>query len=499
MKIIVQAGGKGTRLGSLTKNKPKCLVSINNLPIIFHIFNKFKEADFIIIGDYLYSVLENYLAAFGSDYRYKLVKAQQKGTISGIKEALEYLGENESFAIVWSDLILADDFKLPTKPGNYVGISKSFECRWSFVKNKFIKEPSQENGVAGFFIFENKKTLKDIPSEKAFVGWLSKQDISFSCLSLEGSKEIGTLASYEENISRRRCRPFNKIEFIGNKVIKEGIDAQGKKIAVNEVNWYKFVKKHGFKSIPEIYQYEPLIMEKVIGKNIWEYSYLTQKRKEDMLISIVELLRNVHDLVPAQPVCVEDVNSEFLVKTFDRLERVEKLIPLTQNEFIKINGSWYKNVFFDKEKFSKVFETMIPESFHLIHGDCTFSNIMFDTVKNKPLLIDPRGYFGKTKLFGDADYDWAKLFYSLKGNYDQFNRKCFSLDIFSDRVELAIGKSNWDDMEDFFFDIVKDVSRQKIKALQSIIWMSLSSYAWEDYDSVCAAFYNGIMHAGETI
>lgn len=33
--IIVQAGGKGTRMESLTANKPKALVPIDNLPMIF--------------------------------------------------------------------------------------------------------------------------------------------------------------------------------------------------------------------------------------------------------------------------------------------------------------------------------------------------------------------------------------------------------------------------------------------------------------------------------
>ena len=33
--IIVQAGGKGTRMESLTANKPKALVPIDNLPIIY--------------------------------------------------------------------------------------------------------------------------------------------------------------------------------------------------------------------------------------------------------------------------------------------------------------------------------------------------------------------------------------------------------------------------------------------------------------------------------
>lgn len=35
--IIVQAGGKGTRMEYLTKNKPKALVPVDNLPMLFHL------------------------------------------------------------------------------------------------------------------------------------------------------------------------------------------------------------------------------------------------------------------------------------------------------------------------------------------------------------------------------------------------------------------------------------------------------------------------------
>ena len=62
--IIIQAGGKGTRLEGLTRNKPKCLVPYNNLPIIFHLFAKFKGAKFTIIADYKIEVLQKYLSMF---------------------------------------------------------------------------------------------------------------------------------------------------------------------------------------------------------------------------------------------------------------------------------------------------------------------------------------------------------------------------------------------------------------------------------------------------
>ena len=48
--IIVQAGGKGTRMGYLTANKPKALVPIQNLPMIFHLFKKYPDKKYFIIG-----------------------------------------------------------------------------------------------------------------------------------------------------------------------------------------------------------------------------------------------------------------------------------------------------------------------------------------------------------------------------------------------------------------------------------------------------------------
>ena len=84
-KIIIQAGGKGTRLEGLTRNKPKCLVPVNNLPILFYAFKKFPKAEFTIIADYKTDVLEKYLESFGNEYNYKIIKTHKKGTASGIK------------------------------------------------------------------------------------------------------------------------------------------------------------------------------------------------------------------------------------------------------------------------------------------------------------------------------------------------------------------------------------------------------------------------------
>ena len=116
------------------------------------------------------------------------------------------------------------------------------------------------------------------------------------------------------------------------------------------------------------------------------------------------------------------------------------------------------------------------------------------------MLIDPRGYFGNTELYGDPAYDWAKLYYSVVGNYDQFNLKRFVLDIREQDVTLSIESNHWEDMEPAFFELLKDnVTERQIKLFHAIIWLSLTTYAWEDYDSICGAFYNGLYYLEDVL
>ena len=122
--IIVQAGGKGSRMESLTRNKPKALVPIENLPMIFHLFRKYPDKKYIIIADYKYDVLERYLKEF-ADVDYKMVRGTgHRGTCAGMADALERIPEGERFLLIWCDLVLPTDYELPEGDNNIIGISK---------------------------------------------------------------------------------------------------------------------------------------------------------------------------------------------------------------------------------------------------------------------------------------------------------------------------------------------------------------------------------------
>ncbi len=498
--IIVQAGGKGKRMEHLTQNKPKALVPVNNLPMLFHLFQKYPDKRFIIISDYKYDVMKKYLNTF-AEVSYLLVDARgYEGTCAGISQSLKFLPEQEGFMLIWSDLILPEKFKLPVENDNYLGLSGDFICRWKYENGEYTEEKSMKNGVAGLFIFKDKQQISEVPKEGEFVKWLQQNAIKPKELLLSQTREYGLISEYNK-LEIQKCRPFNRMYIDGNKLIKEGIDEQGKKLAIREKNWYKHVKDLAFDSIPQIYSYDPFVMEKIEGDNIYECDFLIGggQKKKKILGEIVRVLKKLHSLGTV-PIDYFSIQEAYVTKTFDRLSKIRDLLPFADQEIIIVNGRKCRNIFFQREALeNRVYQLLNCERFVLLHGDCTFSNLMLRHGV-EPVLIDPRGYFGYTELYGDVAYDWAKLYYSIVGNYDRFNIKDFRLTINENEIKLDISSNGWEEMEEEFFALISDeVSVEQIKLLHAIIWLSLTTYAWEDYDSICGAFYNGLYYLEEVL
>lgn len=649
--IIVQAGGKGTRLGHLTRNKPKALVPVENLPMLFHLFRKYPDKRFVIIADYKREVLREYVAAF-ADVRYQVVDAQGTGTCAGIRQALALIPEGQPFLLVWSDLILPEGFRLPQgygdggaecdSPGrrpscmapsggaesgaggtyghgqgvpgeipgeegaesgegrpqdDYIGISTTFPCRWSYADGAFREEPSCEDGVAGFFLFADKGRLQNVPGSGELVRWMQSEGMRFQRVSLAGTREFGLLEEYQR-LERVRCRPFNRITIEGDVVVKEALDAQGEALAKREWAWYEkaaslaacwttegraavamqpragqsveqtaaaqaaeehaaavqiraeqSVKKQATAAqaveehaaavqtrtgqsvaaqatagqawagapgrstqpgvapyhgrlpgnlqpiLPAIYGREPLRMEHIRGRSLYECA-LDRKGKRAVLERLVGALDRIHALgkAPADPFSMKEA---YFRKTMDRLSRIEDLVPFARDREVLVNGKRCRNVLFHKRELEERLERLDCREFVFIHGDCTFSNLLLRE-DGTPVLIDPRGYFGHTEFYGDVRYDWAKLYYSIVGNYDRFNLKEFSLDITGQGAELEIASSHWEDMEGDFFELT-GADEREIRLLHAVIWLSLTTYAWQDYDSVCGAFYNGLYHLEDVL
>lgn len=492
--IVVQAGGKGTRLEHLTANKPKALVPVRNLPMLFHLFRKFPTKKYIIISDYKKEVLREYLECF-SEVRYQVVDASGTGTCSGVGQAVDLLPDNVPFMLMWSDLILPKDFTFPIESNNYIGISQTFPCRWKYENETFFEECSKSHGVAGLFIFQNKSEIANVPESGELVRWIQSRNMKFSELGLAGTEEFGLLSEYE-SLEVEKCRPFNKMTIDGEKIIKEPLDTQGEKLAQTERKWYEIASEKGVSNIPKIYNYEPLTMERIDGKNIYEYADFSLEQKRVVLQKLIGALKQLHSLEQV-PTDTFSLHEAYYGKTMNRLAKIRDLIPFADRKIIVVNGRECRNIFFYKRELEQKLDELKCKSFAFIHGDCTFSNIMFRN-DNEPILIDPRGYFGFTEMYGDPNYDWAKLYYSLVGNYDRFNLKDFRLTFDNDIVSLKIESNHWEMLEQDFF-AASGAEPATIKLLHAVIWLSLTTYAWQDYDSICGAFYNGIYYLEEVL
>ncbi len=512
--IIIQAGGKGTRLGYLTKNKPKALTPVENLPMIFHLFRKYPDKRFVIIADYKKDVLRKYLEAF-ADVKYQVVDAVGTGTCSGVKQSVDLIPQGESFMLIWSDLILPKEYILPAEyegtqkaQKDYVGLSTTFPCRWKYENGEFAEERSTEFGVAGFFLLKDKSVLEDVPESGELVRWMRDQGMRFDTVSLAGTREFGILEEYEK-LAQIKTRPFNRISVSGDVLTKEPVDEQGRKLAARECAWYEKAKEKEIKGLPKIFSTDPLKMEFIEGRNIYECDFAYEEKRK-ILESLVTTLKSLHasEAVPADSFSMREA---YYNKTMQRLSKIEELVPFAREREIVVNGRKCRNVFFHKEELEERLSRLKAEKFPLIHGDCTFSNLMIRS-NGEPVLIDPRGYFGYSEIFGDERYDWAKLYYSIVGNYDRFNLKKYTLDIGGHSIvdgetvsgladgeaRLSIESNGWEEMEKDFFALT-GADETEIRLLHAVIWLSLTTYAWQDYDSICGAFYNGLYYLEEVL
>lgn len=493
MHVIVQAGGRGSRLRHHTWNKPKCLVSIKGKPLLYHLFDQFPTAYFHIIGDYAFDQLENYLCINPPLIKYNLIKATEKGTCAGIAEALKSVPAENPLLITWSDLLINNFKEVPYGKKPVVITTHAFTCRWSVTEKRTIIEQVGPRGIPGMFYATRAEYFPAPPESGEFVKWFSKNVIEFNYFDCEDMEEIGDFFSVEnKNDTAGFCRFFNEVVIEENKVIKKAIDPNFKHLIEKEQFWYKSVNDLGFRRIPNLISTDPYILEKIKGKHAFQFHDLTDREKRSVLSDYIDSLNNLHSL-GVQPALEEDARDIYIKKTVDRVASVSKLIPNFNKEAITINGCKCKNIFLDIKTLDSIFNLINPKYFTPIHGDPTFSNTIID--KNlKVWYIDPRGYFSKPGVWGDPFYDFAKVYYSAIGGYDIFNRRKFKIVVDSETVEVIMEESSFINIGKEIFEDYLKKDLVKIELIHGLIWLSLSGYVKDDIDSIIGSFYLGLYY-----
>ena len=106
MKVVILAGGFGTRLSEYTKTIPKPMVSIGGKPLLLHImkfYAKYGFKDFYIALGYKSEVIKKFFNKKISDWNIHLIETG-KNTMTGgrLKRLKKYIG-NEKFMMTYGD------------------------------------------------------------------------------------------------------------------------------------------------------------------------------------------------------------------------------------------------------------------------------------------------------------------------------------------------------------------------------------------------------------
>lgn len=161
MKVIIMAGGKGTRISEISNDRiPKPMIKIDNKPILQHQIECLKNqgfADFILVIGHLGHVIQEYFgdgSQFGVNIQY-YIEMNPLGTAG----SLYYLKKDltEDFIVMNGDVIFDIDFQ------------------------KFLEFHSQKGSLATLFVHPNShpydSSLISLDSENRVAFWYAKKQL----------------------------------------------------------------------------------------------------------------------------------------------------------------------------------------------------------------------------------------------------------------------------------------------------------------------------------
>jgi hypothetical protein len=186
-------------------------------------------------------------------------------------------------------------------------------------------------------------------------------------------------------------------------------------------------------------------------------------------------------------IILNDLQIECYDKVITRITQIEPII----NYFGKIeyvNSFKIKPIDHVLKTCFEIIKKTIKYEYVLIHGDCQFSNTLFDNINNNLYIIDPRGYFGNTKLFGLQEYDYAKVLYALSG-YDNFNNDSEYFIKKLEKNSITIDIKNY---EHLYSRLNHCIFNECTIAFLIIIWISLAQYCENNALKCVSSYYYGL-------
>jgi glucose-1-phosphate cytidylyltransferase len=172
MKVIILAGGFGTRLSEYTKTIPKPMVKVAGEPLLLHIMShyyKYGFKDFYIALGYKGEIIKNYFKKIKTKWNVTLIPTGQKTMTGGRLKRLKNIIGNDTFMMTYGDGVSNINIKkllqfhkknkkmvtlTAVRPPARFGALKIKGKKVSYFKEKSKVDEGWING--GFFVMEPK-------------------------------------------------------------------------------------------------------------------------------------------------------------------------------------------------------------------------------------------------------------------------------------------------------------------------------------------------------
>jgi hypothetical protein len=322
--------------------------------------------------------------------------------------------------------------------------------------------------------------------------------------------DIGHADRYYNSKLEVKAREFNHISIDKDRgILKKCSDDKEK--FIGEILWYlklpgdiEYVRPRIF-SYSTSYQNPYVEMEYYSYHTVHElflYSDLNYHQWTDIFNRIRFIYNDFQRYSLQDPDIRPALQEIYLEKTLERLARLRKDERFQSffRQNMKINGIQYLPL----DEICNLLEQKIPEylydvdTFHIIHGDLCFANIMVDSNFSFIKVIDPRGKFGKFDIYGDQRYELAKLFHSVDGKYDYIIKDLFQIQVDAGRAEIGYQvldrKREFDLYEVFRKVFQREIGddRKKIELIEALLFLSMIPLHGESLEHQYAMLATGI-------
>lgn len=322
--------------------------------------------------------------------------------------------------------------------------------------------------------------------------------------------DIGHIDRYNKTQIEVKAREFNHILIDRDRgILKKSSDDKDK--FIGEILWYLKLPTDIEYVRPRIFSYStdynnPYVsMEYYAYHTIHElflYGDLTCNQWRNIYSRIQFVCNDFKRYSVKDDRVLSSLVDMYLNKTVKRLESMKENpeFRFFFKKDILVNGVQYISL----DEICNKLKEFIPQilfdidTFHIIHGDLCFANIMVDSNYSFIKVIDPRGKFGSFDIYGDPRYEIAKLLHSVDGKYDFIIKNLFNIeyDLKNCKIDYHIIDRVRDyDLYQLFCEVFKEYignDLKKIELIEALLFLSMIPLHTESIKHQMAMLATGI-------